>query len=477
MNRRTRSRSALCATLIGSIGLAGCTVGPDYRAPQPPPGTQVPLLGTTEAQATTTEPPSQWWQLYQDPALDGLVQEAFRANTDLAVAAANLSAARATLEAARVGRYPQTQLSAGTQRGRDAVTDEILEIGGHPPQTFWFYDALLDASYEVDLFGHVRRAIEAARADTEAARAAHDLVKVTVAAETTRAYAQVCALGEAIDVARHSIDVVTAEEQITTDRRDAGAAADFDVVRAQALVAQVRAALPPLIGQRQSALFQLAQLLGRPPGAVPQPALDCVQPPTLRNLIPVGDGASLLARRPDVRQAERRVAAATARIGVATADLYPRIALVGSYGGIGTQVSDVTDSTGLTWGIGPRISWSFPNQSPVRARIHQAHAAEQAAIAGFDGVVLQALKETDQSLAIYAAELAHRQELLVARERARRAFDMAHEQFLAGAISDLDLLSAESTFVGADAAVAAADGAMAQDQIGVFKALGGGWQP
>jgi NodT family efflux transporter outer membrane factor (OMF) lipoprotein len=474
---RRVTRSALRAALLGSCWLTGCAVGPDYRAPLPPTGAQAPLLGTTEAQAAITEPPSQWWQLYQDRALDDLVQEALRANTDLAVAAANLSAARATLEAARVGRYPQTQTSAGTERGRDAVTDEILELGGHPPQSFWFYDALLDVSYEVDLFGHVRRGIEAARADTAAAQAARDSVKVTVAAETTRAYAQVCALGEAIAVARHSIDVVTHEQQITTDRRDAGAAADFDVVRAQALVAQVRAALPPLLGQRQSALFQLAQLLGRLPGGAPQAALDCVLPPTLKALIPVGDGASLLARRPDVRQAERRVAAATARIGVATADLYPRISLVGSYGGIGTQVNQLTDSVGLTWGIGPSISWSFPNQSPVRARIHQARAAEQAAVAGFDGVVLQALKETDQALATYAAELAHRQELVVARDRARQAFDMAHEQFLAGAISDLDLLNAETTTVSADAAVAAADGAVAQDQIGVFKALGGGWQP
>ena len=329
----------------------------------------------------------------------------------------------------------------------------------------------------MDLFGHVRRAIEAARADTAAALAARDIVTVTVAAETTRAYAQVCALGEALDVERHSIEVVTREQQITSDRRDAGAAADFDVVRAQALVAQVRAALPPLVGQRQSALFQLAQLLGRPPGGVPASAQDCKQPPTLKALMPVGDGASLLARRPDVRQAERRVAGATARIGVATADLYPRISLLGSYGGVATQVSQVPESAGLFWGVGPRISWSFPNQSPVRARIHQARAAEQAAIASFDGVVLQALKETDQALATYAAELSRRQELFTARDRARQAFDMAHEQFLAGATTNLDLLNAETTVVGAEAAVAASDGAVAQDQISVFKTLGGGWQP
>ena len=464
------------AVLLCAAWLAGCTVGPDYRAPAPQPGTRAALLGTTEAQAIPSEPPPQWWQLYRDPVLNDLVQEAFRANTDLAIAAANLAAARATLESARVGRYPQTEIGLGTERARDPVTDEILELGGHAPESFWFYDALLDVSYEVDLFGHVRRAIEAARADADAALAARDVVKITVAAETTRAYAQVCALGEAIAVTRHSIAVVTHELQITQDRRDAGAAADFDVVRAQGLAAQVRASLPPLIGQRQSALFQLAQLLGRPAGGAPPAAQDCAQPPTLKALMPVGDGASLLARRPDVRQAERHVASATARIGVATADLYPRISLLGSYGAVATQPNQLFNSIGLTWGIGPSISWSFPNQSGVRARIHQARAGEQAAVAGFDGVVLQALKETDQSLATYGAELARRQDLVEARDRARQSFDMANEQFLAGATSDLDVLTAEVTLVSAEAAVATSDGAVAQDQIGVFKALGGGWQ-
>ncbi len=471
------ARAAAAGWLACAAWLSSCAVGPDYHPPAPLLGSQGPLLGATEAQATAGEPPHNWWQLYRDPALDELVQEAFRANTDLAVAAANLSAARSTLEAARAGRYPQSEFGAGTERARDATTDEILEFAGHPPQTFWFYDALLDVSYEVDLFGHVRRAIEAARADTDAALAARDVVKITVAAETTRAYAQVCALGEAIAVTRRSIEVVSHEERITVDRRDAGAAADFDVVRAQGLAAQVRASLPPLIGQRQSALFQLAQLLGRLPGGVTQAAQDCVQPPTLKALIPVGDGASLLARRPDVRQAERRVAAATARIGVATADLYPRISLLGTYGGVAIEPGQVFQSTGLTWGIGPSIKWSFPNQSAVRARIHQARASEQAAVAGFDGVVLQALRETDQSLATYAAELARHQDILTARDKARQAFDMAHDQFLAGATSNLDLLNAEVTLVSAEAAVAASDGALAQDQIGVFKALGGGWQP
>ncbi|HEX7758251.1 MAG TPA: TolC family protein, partial [Caulobacteraceae bacterium] len=185
--------------------------------------------------------------------------------------------------------------------------------------------------------------------------------------------------------------------------------------------------------------------------------------------------AALLKRRPDVRQADRRVAAATARIGVATADLYPRVSLTGLYGGAGSHLSDLTAEKGLTWGVGPTVSWSFPNQIVPRARIRQAKAGEQAALAGFDSVVLQALKETEQSLAVYSAELDRRDALGEAQDKARRGYELAHGQYLAGAATQLDLLSAEQALVSSESAVAASDAALTQDQIAVFKALGGGW--
>jgi NodT family efflux transporter outer membrane factor (OMF) lipoprotein len=469
------SRLRLIPALALVSALSACVVGPDYRAPPTRPGATGPLVSLNPAVESTAATPDDWWRLYQDPLLDRYVGEAFVANADLAAAEANLSAARAVLDASRAGRYPSTTVAGDAIYGRDAITDEILEITGNKPQTIWKYDTLLDVSYEIDLFGRVRRSIEASRADAQAVAAARDNVKVTVAAETARAYAQVCTLGEQIAVARHALDVVSREAQITTHRLEAGAGSEFDVVRAQLLVAQVRSTLPPLEGQRRSALFQLTALLGRTPANAPKEAEACVTPPRLVALIPAGDGASLLKRRPDVRQADRRVAAATARIGVATADLYPRISLTGLYGGAASHLSDLTTERGLTWGIGPSVRWSFPNQLAVRARIRQAKAGEAGALAGFDSVVLQALKETEQALASYSAELDHREALADAQGRARRAYDLAHGQYLAGSTTQLDLLASEQAFVSAESAVATSDAAITQNQIAVFKALGGGW--
>jgi NodT family efflux transporter outer membrane factor (OMF) lipoprotein len=474
--RRVHSFCSALGLLAALDMLSGCAVGPNYQPPAPADGADAPLISRNSAAETTAEPPDDWWRLYHDALLDRLLQEAFTANADLKVAEANLSAARAVLEAAKSGRYPQTKTEAAATYGRDPITEEILELGGHRPENLWIFDALLDVSYEVDLFGHVRRSIEASRADAAANAAVRDGIKVTLAAETARAYAQICALGEEIAVARHSLDVVSREADITRHRHEAGANSQFDVVRAEGLVAQVHAGIPPLEGQRQAALFQLADLLGRTPAHAPTDVQTCVTPPHLDTLIPIGDGAALLKRRPDVRQAERRVAAATARIGVAAADLYPRISLTGFYGGVSTQFDQLTTNEARAWGVGPAISWSFPNQSLPRARVAQAKANAAAALAGFDAVVLQALKETEQSLATYGAELDRRQALADAQGSAQQAFDLAQDQFVAGSLTNLELLITEQSLVAADAAVAASDAALAQDQVAVFKSLGGGWR-
>jgi NodT family efflux transporter outer membrane factor (OMF) lipoprotein len=456
--------------------LLGCAVGPHYQPPAPLEGTQGPLVSLTPTAETAEQPPDEWWQLYHDALLDQLLEEAFSANNDLKAAEANLSAARAVLEGVKAARYPDTAIEAAGIYGRDPVTDEILELGGHRPENTWIFDTLLDVSYEVDLFGHVRRSVEASRADAAANAAARDAVKITVAAETARAYAQVCALGEQISVARHSLEVVSREADITVERHDAGANSTFDVVRARGLVAQVRADIPPLEGRRRAAVFELSTLLGRAPSRAPTEALACVRPPQLDALIPVGDGVELLRRRPDVRQAERRLAAATARIGVATADLYPRISLTGFFGGVSATFPDLTTNGGRAWGVGPSIKWSFPNQAAPRARVHQAKASASATLASFDSTILQALKETEQSLAVYGSELDRRQALADAQGQAQKAFDLAHDQFLAGALTQLELLTTEQSLVAADASVAASDAALVQDQIAVFKALGGGWR-
>ena len=463
-------------SLIALTPLGGCTLGPRYEPPAPPAGATAPLVSLNLQQESADEPPDAWWRLYNDPGLDRYLEEAFAANDDLKAAEANLSAARALLEAARAGNYPSTELSAAATYGRDPTTDEILGIVGAKPQTTWLYDTVFDVSYELDLFGRVRRQIEAARADAAAAEAGRDAFRVTIAAETTRAYAQICALGEELDVARRSYDTVGRQAEITRKRHRAGANAEFDVVRAEGLVAQARSLIPPLEGQRRAALFQLGALLGRTPAHAPTEALACVTPPRLTTLIPAGDGAALLKRRPDVRLADRRLAAATARVGVAMADLYPRIQIGGFYGGFAPDPSGLFTNSGLGWGIGPKISWAFPNQTGPRARIRQAKAGAEAALDDFDSTVLQALKETEQALAAYSSELDRRQSLDEAQARAHRAFDIARAEFQAGAIPNLDLLTAEQTLIAADAAVAASDSALVQDQLNLFKALGGGWR-
>ncbi len=470
-----RGRSVFTMALIAGQ-LTACRVGPQYHAPAIPAGAAAPLVSLKTAAETQAPPPDAWWRLYNDARLDELVQEALHANRTLAAANANLTAARAVLAAAHAGRYPSTSVVAGGIRGRDAVTDEILELNGHAPQTIWLIEDVFEAAYEVDLFGRVHRAIEAADANADSVAAARDSVRVVVAAETTRAYAAVCALGEELTVAHHSLDVVTHEADISVHRRDAGASSDFDVARAQALVAQVRSSIPILEGQRRAALFDLTAVLGRTPADAPTDLDACVSPPSLVSLVPVGDGSALLKRRPDVRQAERRLAAATAATGVATAELYPTIRLVGLYGGAASQLSELNTNIGRTWGVGPSISWSFPNMAGPRARVRQAEAAQAAALAAFDSVVLTALKETEQALALYGAALDNRQSLGLARDELRAAFGMAHDQFLAGSVSNLDLLTTEQSLVAVEASVASSDAALVQDQIAVFKALGGGWR-
>lgn len=464
----------LAAGAMGAL-LFACRVGPNYRAPELPSGAQGPLLSTDEAE-TATPPPDAWWRLYNDPELEALVQESLKANHDLATADAHLAAARAVLTAAHANRYPSTQGSAGGLYGRDSVTDEILEFDGRPPQTIWLIEDIFQAAYEVDLFGRVHRAIETANANADAVAAARDSVRVVVVAETTRSYAAICALGEELAVAHHSLEVVTREADITVHRRQAGAGSDLDIARSQALVAQVQSSIAPLEGQRRAALLDLTAVLGRTPARAPRELEQCASPPQLTSPMPVGDGATLLRRRPDVREAERRLAAATAEIGVATADLYPTIRLVGLYGGAALKITDLNDNAGRTWGVGPSISWTFPNMAGPRARVRQAKAEQAAALAAFDEVVLTALKETEQALSTYRAAIDNRAALNVARDKIHTAYAIAHDQFLAGATSSLDLLTTEQTLVAVDAAVAASDAVLIQNQIALFKTLGGGWK-
>jgi NodT family efflux transporter outer membrane factor (OMF) lipoprotein len=472
MKPRWRALAAAAAALV----LAACTVGPRYTAPPPPAHAGAPFQSARPDLSTPGEPPGDWWRLYDDAGLDGAVREALKANTDLRAADANLRAARAVLAGARSGLYPSTQAAASATYGRAELANLLAADVGARAGADWLDTTSFAVAYQLDVFGQIRRGIEAARAGAEATVAARDAARVLVAAQTAGAYADACALGGSITVARRSLALAGRFEDATRLRRADGVETSLDEARAQALTAQTASAVPPLEGQRRSALFVLAALMGRTPADLPASAVSCSQPLTLKAPIPVGDGAALLRRRPDLRLAERNLAAATARIGVAAAALYPTISLGGSIALTSNHPEHLADYVSQSYGLGPGVTWSFPNQAPVRARIRQATAQAQAALARLDGAVLQALGETEQALALYGAERDRRAQLALARDRAAEALRLAGLQRREGALPYLDLLSAEQTLISADAALAASDRQIAADQVAVFKALGGGWQ-
>ena len=452
-----------------ALMLSACAVGPRYQPPPTPSPAQGAFVSTGPAGADQPLPPM-WWRLYQDPVLDRLVQQALVENQSLKVAAANLAYAQALLDEARAGRYPSTNLTAGPSYGRSTTA---LSTGA---PAAWTYAAGFTASYQVDLFGRIRRTIEQASANVEATRAAEDVARVTVAAATAGAYANICGLGEQLDVANRSLAVVKETYDIDVRQRDAGALSDFDVARQGVLLEQARAAIPPLEGQRRSALFALAALIGKTPAEVPADAGACRAPPRLDRPLPIGDGAALLRRRPDIRQAERTVAANTAGIGIATASLYPTVTLGGSVASAAGQLGQLFTYPTTSYSLGPLISWTFPNVAVALAQVAQAKAQTSGAIAGFDATVLQALQETEQALATLASELDHNRALAAARTNADQALRLAQIQYQAGTASGLDQLTAEATKIAADQALAASDQAVAADQVAVFQALGGGWE-
>jgi len=451
-------------TLTGALVLTGCAaVGPDFRSPAPEAPSQAPFVSSRSPTFTQDQPPGRWWSLFADPLLDQLVEEALAANTDLRVAGANLARARALLRETRAGRLPSTDLNADIRYAQDPGGDPALR-----------YDAGLDVSYQVDLFGGIRRAIEASRADVDAVKAAFDNTRISVAAETVRAYADACSAGQQLAVARDSLSVQEQTFDLTRRLFEGGRGTALDTGQAGAQLEQVRATLPTLEAQRTGALFRLAVLTGRPPANFPAQVANCRRPPQLSRPLPVGDGASLLSRRPDIRQAERELAAATARVGVATADLYPKVTLGGSVGTSAIGLGAIGD--GFRFNIGPLISWSFPNMEVARARLGQARATADAALANFDGTWLRALEETEGGLTRYARELERRDSLRRARAQAAEAARIARLRYQAGRDPFQIVLDAERSLSNIEAELARSEAQLSDYLVSVFLALGGGWQ-
>ncbi|MCW3481899.1 efflux transporter outer membrane subunit [Neisseriaceae bacterium JH1-16] len=467
-------QTTLSLALVGA--LAACTtVGPDYKVPDKAaikdPSANGQFIGTQGKAVSQAPLPAGWWKLYKDPVLDGLVQQALTANTNLRIASANLRRTMAVMAEVDAERNVHASVAVGAQRaqlsGEAFLVEERLPVAN-------LGDGGINLAYQVDLFGKLARGEEAAHAGAEASLAAVDLARVTVAAETVRAYVQSCSANRELQVAQHVLDLQNRSVDVARRLSDAGRGRITDVARAQSQADSLRANLPHFQAEQDAALFRLAVLVGKTPQQLRAAKLDCRKEPELAQPIPVGDGAALLKRRPDVRAAERQLAAATAKIGVATADLYPSI-IIGASAGYTGVLDHIGEGRTQRWGIGPLISWTIPD-SGSRARVKAAEADTDAALAYFDGVVLNALRETETALSFYAKELDRNDALRAARDSAREVAQQNRRLYQAGRSPYLSSLDADRTLASNEAALAASDGQLANDQVNLFLALGGGWE-
>ncbi len=445
--------------------LAALLASACMTAPEPPPVIAPPMATGPFASVPTASiapVPDDWWRLYDDPVLDRLVQASLAANADLRVAYANLDGARAALRQAQAARLPQTTIESGL--GVDNPAGQPSASSNVPTTD---YDIAVTASWDTDLFGRLRSAALAARADAEAQAAALDGLRVAVVADTVLAYIELCGATQALAVTGEQVSVQERSLAIVRRQLAAGDVSPLEVSQAANLVASIRATLAPFAAAQDNARYRLATLAGRPPTEARANPVMCAKPPRLRDVAPVGDGTALLLRRPDIREAERRLAAAAARIGVARADLYPRVNLGGAIGLL---------TGGLVATASPLVSWAFPNQAPARARLAQARASERGALAGWDVAVLRALREVETALATYDAEVRRNGLMGEARAQGQLYARRAAARVRLGDAAPLLRLDADRTVAQASLAVAQSDLAVAQAQVALFRALGGGWR-
>jgi NodT family efflux transporter outer membrane factor (OMF) lipoprotein len=467
MNMWRNAAALALPALLGACAMAG----PDYRFPSASVATAPAATGTFDAgsdPAFANMPvPDRWWSLYEDPRLDALIADALRANADLRQADANLRRAEAVVDEVRAGRTLATTIGGGTSLDRPS------SLGGSLPGVV-DYNIGLTLAYPLDVRGKIARAIQASEADRESVAAARDATRVSVAASVIRAYASVCGANYSFAVNQRIVALQRETLQATRRLASGGRGTAFDVSRAEAAVRESEAALPAFAVQRDAGLYLLGTLLGRPPADYPREVASCAVLPHLRSPLPTGDGTGLIRRRADIRAAERAIAGDTARVGVATADLYPQISL-GATAGLDGPVSGIGSGRSFALSLGPLISWSFPNRPVVRARIAQADAQVQADLANFDGTVLEALRQAETALARYARGRDQVQALGLARDSAARSSDQAGQLFRFGRSDFLAVLDAQRTLANSEARRTQAEVQLLDDQITVFEALGGGW--
>ncbi len=483
-----RPVSGLALAIATALALlSACTVGPDYRgAPRVAnEATHASTFVRTPSAGVSSSPaPNAWWHSLGDPELDALVDAALAHNPNIYAAHARLREARAQLHLQRAGDLPKVSADAAALRTREPNFGSLISSssngsgqgsssGGGPIQ---FYAASLQASWEIDLFGGTRRAVEAASAQAQAIDADLADTQVALAAEVAQAYIDLRDEQQRLALARDTAELQQRMLMLTEQRRSRGTAADVDVERLTSQVQTTRASLVPLDEQIAESLDRLSVLTGRAPGALDS-ELASVRPlPSLPASVPVGDPATLMRQRPDIRAAERRLAASNAQIGEHVADYFPKLTLYGDLGFTAADPGHLFHKNNFSWFGAPFLQWNVFDFGRTAANVRSAEASRDEASAKYEQAVLAALQDANAALSRYGHQREHLMRLEAVQRSADHASALVQQRYKAGVSTLIDLLDTQRAQFSAQQDVVAGRADLLKDFVLIQKSLGLGWR-
>jgi NodT family efflux transporter outer membrane factor (OMF) lipoprotein len=487
----SRSRARPQVLLAALPLLAACAVGPDYEPPDFTVETVPDQWRTTvetEMAADTTDL-EMWWVSFNDSLLTELIKKSEFGNLDLQAAVGRVAEARAIRGVAKGGYWPDIvlggaysyqKLSENGLQGAQVAPPDDGSGGGATSllaDPFDSWTAGLSLSWEIDLFGRIRRTVEAADAQLQASVEDYRDVLVTLYAEVGSAYVDARAFQTRLDFATQNVTAQENSLELTRDRFNAGLTSALDVAQAEQNLAQTRSTIPALEIGLEAALNRLAVLLGQAPGSIHDELQEHTGLPQPDDKVAYGIPADLLRRRPDVRQAERLLASQTARIGIATADLYPTLSLGGTVGLEALDFDNLGDGGSVFWSIVPKISWPIFTGGKIRNRIRAEEARTAQALAAYEQTVLRALEEVQNALVAYGQEKMRRDRLREAVEASQRAVDLVETQYLSGLTNFQNFLDSQRSLFRQQDELAESSGQVRNNLIDLNRALGGGWSP
>jgi NodT family efflux transporter outer membrane factor (OMF) lipoprotein len=470
MNRITSAganvvRQAAALVLLPCLlHMGGCAVGPNFGRPQ----TAVPdsWVGPTTQPDTARSDLQQWWTTFNDPALSSLIEEAIKSNLDMRIAESRIRQARANRGIAASGLGPSVTAVGAYERsqtGSKSPAGNLYQVG-------------FDAGWEIDIFGGVRRGIEAAEAQVRAAEEDKRDVQVSLVAEVARNYVELRSLQQRTTIARKNLEAQERTAELTRKRFQNGLVSKLDVANAQAQVATTTATIPRLESSARQAIYAISVLLDREPGALVQELSKPADVPATPPAVPVGVPADLLRRRPDIRRAEADIHTATANIGVATADLFPQVTINASVGWQAANSGSLFDPLSRFWSFGPSVTWNLFQSGRTLSNIELQKALEEQSVLTYRKTVLGAIQEVEDALITSTKEQEQRKALVEAVAENRKAVELATKLYAEGQTDFLNVLNAQRAQFVTEEALAQSEAAVSTDLIALYKTLGGGWQ-